>query len=603
VNSSVIVTVTATNNGQPVPNGTAVEFETSAGTFDTTSDVKAIVKTTTNGVATVALTANQSGPIRVRATVNNISRTVDVTFRDTPIVTPPASTTPTITSVSPSVGRPAGGQAIRITGTNFKTPLRVLFSTGAGSTPVEAFVTAATDTTIDVLTPAFNVGAGQQFISDVIVLTEAGTVREQRATSSGAFTFRNETLTPRISTATPNSGPVTGGTRITIIGDGFQAPVQVLFGSAEARVISVNFSQIIVESPAGRDTAPNGSGAVTGPVDITVKNINSATSVSMTAGFRYINAAQITAVGPTEGPATGGTRVTIEGVGFVAPVAVVIGGVAAQPVSVSGTKVIAITSGVDVEGCADQTGETSVTNIANGDQATGPDFIYRVPKPSIVNVSPSVVTAGGNVTVTVANATPGAVRIKLGSRSVFPTGVTFNGDGTASYQVPVPTNYTFPQLTCGSGGTRLGPLDVDVVYEHVSTGCTDTASQALTVNPTDPSCVLPPPAEVTQLAPVSPACADAGSVDDVDPATGTATITFRNDGGQTLLISRGAIVGANPGDFTISPSSQAIEPGQSGSFTVTFNPSATGARSANVTFGTNDPDEGSINVCLQGNGT
>src|SRR6185436_16423043 len=135
-----------------------------------------------------------------------------------------------------------------------------------------AFVVATSDSTIDVLTPAFDVGVAQQFISDIIVITEAGSVREQRATSTGAFTFRNEVLTPRVTTATPNSGPVTGGTRVTIIGDGFQAPVQVLFGAAEARVITVDFNQIIVESPAARGTSDTGSGTVTGPVTITVRN-------------------------------------------------------------------------------------------------------------------------------------------------------------------------------------------------------------------------------------------------------------------------------------------------------------------------------------------
>ena len=44
-----------------------------------------------------------------------------------------------------------------------------------------------------------------------LIITEAGTVREQRVTRTGGFTFRNEVLTPRVSTAPPNSGPVTGG--------------------------------------------------------------------------------------------------------------------------------------------------------------------------------------------------------------------------------------------------------------------------------------------------------------------------------------------------------------------------------------------------------
>lgn len=601
IDSSVIITATATDNNQPVPNGTAIEFETTSGIFDDTALLVKTIKTTVNGVATVKLSSSAAGAIRVRATVNNVGRTIDVTFRERPVVTPPPGTAPTITSVTPAIGRPAGGQVLHITGTNFKTPVRVLFGIGQPS-PVEGSVQAVTDTGIDVISPAINVGAGQELISDIIVITEAGSTREQRVTKTGAFTFRNEVLTPRVSTATPNSGPVVGGTRVTIIGDGFQAPVQVLFGTAEARVITVNFSEIIVESPAARDTAPNGSGTVTGPVDIIVRNINSATSVTLSSGFNYKNAVQITAVGPTEGIFTGGTRVSIDGTGFVAPVAVVIGGIAAQPISVSGTKIIALTSGAVVTGCADVTGPTSVTNIVNGDSADGPTFTYRVPKPLIVDVSPNVIVAGGNVAVTVANAPPGATRIKLADRSVFPTGVTVNSNGSTTFQVSVPTNFTFPTQTCGVGGTQRIPLDVDVSYENLATGCTDTAVKALTVNPVDGSCVLPPPPNAV-ITPITPPCVDMGAVTAAGTVTGSTIFTVTNTGGQPLIINNVATVGLPTNAVvTISPTSATVAPQASQTFTVTADPAAPGAFGATVRVNSNDPDTPTLDFCFTGTG-
>ena len=612
IDSSVVITVTATLNGQPVPNGTGVEFVATGGVFDSGSS-STIIKTTTNGVATATLTSSTPGLIRVSATVNNVTRSVDVNFRDRVTPPTPPSTAPTITSVTPAIGRPSGGQTIRITGANFRTPLKVLFDVGQ-PTAVEAFVVNSTSTTIDVVTPAVNIGVDQQLVSDVIVIVEAGSTSEQRVESTGAFTFRNEILTPRISTATPNSGPVTGDTRVTIIGDGFQAPVQILFGAAEARVVNVNFSEIIVMSPAGRDTSDTGSGAVLGPVSITVRNINSQTSATLNNGFRYINAMQITAVGPTEGPFTGGTRVSIDGVGFVAPVAVAIGGVAATPISVSGTKVIAITSGRAITTCADIAGTTSVTNIVNGDQATGPDFTFRVPKPAIIDINDvdgPPLSPGDAVEVIVANAIAGVNRIKIGTTTVFITSSTFNPDGTATFLVTLPTNFDFNTETCtvgGVAGEREVPLVVDVTYTNVQTTCADTVDDALTIQPCDPApcpCVLPPPpppAEVEQTTPVPPLCADAGVVDDADPATGSATITFSNTGGQTLTILRGLITGANAADFTVTPNGISVPGGGSGSFTVTFNPSALGARTASVNFTTNDSDEASINVCLEGTG-
>ena len=605
VDSTVVITANVQLNGQAVPNGTAVEFSTNNGTFTDTATTTTI-RTTTNGVASATLTAATAGATRITAVVNNVTRTIDVTFRARSVTPPPANTTPTISSISPTIGRPAGGETIRINGTNLRGPVRVLFDVGGPQT-VEAFVVSRTDNLIEVITPAVNLGAGQQLVSRIIVITEAGSTSEQRVEVANAFTFRNETLTPRISTATPNSGPVLGGTRVTLIGDGFQAPVQVLFGSAEARVIEVNFAQIIVEAPAGRDTNPDGSGTVTGPVDITVVNINSQTRVTLTGGFRYVNGIEIIAVGPTEGVFTGGTRVTIDGNGFVAPVAVVIGGVAAQPIFVSGTRVIALTSGLALTSCGDQSGPTSVTNISNGDTANGPSFTYRAPKPAITNLSPSSVLPGGTVTITVANALPGPSRIKLGDRVVFATPV-FNPDGTASFTVTVPLDYTFTTETCtvgGVAGVRNVPLRVSVTYEHVATTCTDTVDNALSITPVDTSCVLPPPpnAVVTPAAcpttnPTSPA-----NVVAVGTATGTVTITVTNTGGQPLVVSSVAPVTQTNATITVAPTAATIAPQGSATFTVSADPTAAGAFSGTVRVNSNDPDTPATDICISGNGT
>jgi hypothetical protein len=614
VDSIVTITAVVTQNGQPAPNGTAVEFSSTGGTFSAVdATITSILKTTTNGVATVDLRSTVAGAITVQAAVGNVSRSVAVTFKVGSVLPPPTSSAPSITSVTPAIGPPTGGTRVLITGKNLKSPLRVLFDTGAAM-PIEAFVVSATETQIETLTPSVDLGAGQQLLSDIIVITQAGSVNEARASLTDAFTFRNDQLTPRISTATPNSGPVTGGTRITIFGDGFQAPVQVLFGAAEARVITVEFGQIIVEAPAARDTSSNGSGTVTGPVDITVRNINSQTSTSLAGGFHYVAAMQITAAGPTEGSFTGGTRVSIDGIGFVAPVAISIGGFAAQPISVTGSKVIALTPGIALTGCADVTGPIVVTNIVNGDQATGPSFTYRVPKPIIVNViGTAPIGPGDSISVIVANAQPGVNRIRIGDRNVFPTGVTFNPDGSATFTVTLPLNFDFPTEACTVGiatGQREVPLDVDVTYLNVASGCTDTAADALTVVPDDSSCILPPPpppAEVTLVSPVGGACADAGPVAVGATSPAQTSITFRNDGGQVLTIARGAVTGANASDFTVLPSSASVNPGQTASFTVSFDPGALPAppsnRTANVTFTTNDADEPSINVCLEGQAT
>ena len=617
VDSTVVVTANVTQNGQPVPNGTAVEFSTNRGTF-TDTQTTTTIRTTTNGVATATLTASTAGPTRITATVNNVTRTVDVTFQGRPVTPPTPGTAPSITSISPSIGRPSGGETIRITGTNFIGPVRVLFDVG-GAAPVEGFVVSRTDTQIEVITPAVNLGAGQQLVSRVIIITQAGSTSEQRVEAATGFTFRNEALTPRVSTISPNSGPVLGGTRVSIFGDGFQAPVQVHFGSIdvpswqEAQVVEVKFDEIVVITPEARSTAPGGSGVVTGPVDLRVVNIRSNTEVVVDNVFRYIAAMQITAAGPTQGPTTGGTSVTIEGTGFVAPVAVTIGGVAAQPIFVSGSRIVAVTSAVALTACANVVGPITVTNISNGDTASGPPFTFRLFPPSITNVTPTTVQPGQNVTITVANAQPGTTRIKLGDRTVFATG-SITPDGTGIFIATVPSNFTFTTQACtvgGIAGTRQIASTVDVIYQNVQSTCTDTVDDALTINPcvdgagnpTPCPCVLPPPPEATVTNPVSPACAVA--TDSVATAAGTTTtITFSNDGGQPLTLVPQPVSGTDAAQFTLAPASLTVAPGTTGSFTVTFTAAgAPGSRSATATFQTNDPtdNETLVNVCLQGN--
>jgi hypothetical protein len=609
VDSSVNVTATVTDNGNPVPNGTAVEFRTTAGVLD--GGATSIVKTTTNGIATATLTSSTVGTARVTVTVNNVAKQADVNFVARPVVPVPPNTTPTIISVNPTLGKPAGGETIRITGTNFKAPVRVLFRFAGQAVPTEVTVISSTETTIDVITPGVNLGAGQQLIADIIVITQAGTTTENRAELTGAVTFRSERLTPVLFSITPNSGPVTGGTRVTLVGEAFQEPVQVLFDTAEARVLNVKYGEILVETPAGRDTAPDGSGPVLGPVNVTVRNLNSQTSSTLTAGFNYKNAMQIIAVSPGVAIAgVGGTKVTIDGNGFVGPVVVVVrtaqGDIGFQPIGVTGTRITATAPAILPRSCTDVVGPLVVTNIVNGDQAIGPNFTFVVPEPIVANVNPSSVTAGGNVTVTVINALPGATRLTLGTRAVFPTSSTFDETTrTATFTIAVPTDFEFPTVPCTSGGVtgeRFTSLRVDVGYENVSTGCSDTATEALTVLPLDTTCTIPPPA-VLSVSPAGVACATVPNTVAAGSATGTTTIVVSNTaptGSQDLRVTSVGIANPVNGTFTVTPLTATIPAGASANFTVSVDPTAPGPFTADVNLTTS---AGNDTVCITGNGT
>jgi len=615
VDSIVLITAAVTINGQPAPDGTAVEFAATGGSFSATETVTAILRTTVNGIATVQLRSTVAGSIRVQAAVGSVSRTVDVLFRVSPTVPPPESTAPSITSVSPTLGIPSGGERIQIIGKNFKEPVRVLFNTGAAQ-PVEAFVVSRSDTLIEVLTPSVNLGAGQQLVADVIVITQAGTVSEARAELSDSFTFRAEVLTPRVSTATPNSGPVTGGTRVTIFGDGFQAPVQVLFGAAEARVVTVEFSQIIVEAPAARDTSDNGSDPSIGPVSITVRNINSQTEVTLGNGFRYIAAITITSFRPLLGPATGGTDIVIDGIGFLSPVDVTIGGVRATVLQVTGTRLLVRTGAVASPCSPPEPSPILVTNVNNGTSITSAESFAYVPVlPLITSINPNVgLFPGSNVTVTVRDPGIGPlgtadIRFDVASRRVIPNPDRITvGSGFQGFSLNLPlTGFTFGTEACttpinGFAGTRASAIEVPLTFVNVTTGCSNTSS--VVVNPPAPNpCLAPPEGRVTQPA---AGCAVAGSV----TATGGSvsapnSITIANRAeSQPLNITGITISGTNASSFTVTPpTASGIVGGGSTSFTVTFDPPDTslpGLQTATATFATNSPSVPTLTVCLEG---
>ena len=533
--STSTITATVTLNNTPVPNGTAVEFATTAlnANFTDTSDAPTtLIRTTTNGIAKVTVTSSTAGPVLVTATVNNVTKSITVTFQDPVIPPPPGSTTPTISSVNPPSGLPTGNQQVVITGTNFRVPVRVLFDPGNGQPTKDAFATNVTPTQITVITPAFDLGVSQQLVVSIIVITEAGTPTEQRATKAAAFTYTAAVLTPVVRAISPTSGPIDGGTRVTITGDAFEAPVQVFFNSAQAQVLNVTFHTIDVITPTARDTNPNGSGPVVGPIDIKIVDTNSGKSVVAPAAFRYVNKAQITAITPDQGPFTGGTHFTIDGTGFNDPVTVYLDGIAASVIKVSASEITGISNGIAVTGCADATGPIIVTNVDNGDAATAPTpWIYRVFKPAIVGVSGANPTPGSTVFITVANAV-GIARIEIGAIGTPINAQTTNPDGTTTFTVTVPPSLKFDTQACPAGGTALVPTSFDVVYTSLTTTCTDTLKKGLTI--------VPPVGPIfTLLGAVTPF---QGTITPGPPAVVTVsptseTITVVNTGNGPLIIN------------------------------------------------------------------
>lgn len=613
------ITATVTQNNVAVPNGTAVEFATTslnANFTDTADNPTTLIRTTTNGVAKATVTSSAAGPVVVTVTVNNVTKSVTLNFQDPIIQQPPNSTTPTISSISPATGLPTGNQTVVITGSNYRVPVHVIFDPGNGLAPKEGFVTNVTPTQITVTTPAFDLGVAQQVVANVTVIVEAGTPTEQRVTKSGAFTITAPVLTPVIRSLNPTSGPIDGGTAVAITGDAFEAPVQVFFGSAQAQVINVQFHTIQVITPTARDTNPNGSGTVTGPVEVRVLNVNSGKSGTLAAAFRYTAKMQITAISPTFGSALGGTDVLIDGIGFTSPVTVDVAGVRASVISVSGTE-IRVRTAATASPCAGVApGTVVVTNVDNGDSDISKSLFSYVGVPSVITgVSASgTPTVGSALTVNVQNPGVGLlgsaiIGFTVGGQPATVTPQTINtGTGTQAFTVVVPPGLTFPTVACTAGGfpgTQLASAPFSVTFTNQTTGCTATQANAIIIAPPGPNlCVVPPTATVTSPPATCPTPnLSPASVVAVGPATHTATITITNNGTQTLNLGAPAVTPTNA-TVGVSPNTAGtVAPGATTNYTVTVDPTAAGADGATISFTTNDPTKPTLVITVCGNGT
>jgi len=152
----------------------------------------------------------------------------------------------------------------------------------------------------------------------------------QYGSMPSAFTY---TSAPTLSSVSPNTGPVTGGTAATITGTGFQTGATVKFGSTLSTAVTVvSSTQINAMSPSGSS----------GSVALNVTNTNGQYG-SMPSAFTYTSAPTLSSVSPNTGPVTGGTAVTILGSGFQSGTNVAFGGISAASVTfVSSTEIQAV---------------------------------------------------------------------------------------------------------------------------------------------------------------------------------------------------------------------------------------------------------------------
>lgn len=176
----------------------------------------------------LAACTNSLRPVAI--TANLLAAVVNVGCQDP--VTPRALT---ITAVSPASGPLAGGSSVTITGTNFSNVISVTIGASEVSNRTVVSPTQITGST----PPATTSGA-----QDVVVTSNS----HGSGTCSGCFTYN-----PRVTVGdvSPASGPLVGGTSVTISGTSFIDVTSVTIGGAElgSRAV-VSATEIAGTTPA-----------------------------------------------------------------------------------------------------------------------------------------------------------------------------------------------------------------------------------------------------------------------------------------------------------------------------------------------------------------
>lgn len=198
----------------------------------------------------------------------------------------------TVTGVTPSSGSTAGGTAITISGSGFEPGAIVTI----GGLRVPGVV-VVNPTTINATTPVGPVDIETTSPRDVVVTNPNGTFARLPA----GFTWILPPLA--ITLILPVTGPVTGGTDVTITGAGFSTlrPPSVLFGGTLATNV------VIINSVTLTALTPKTINA--GAVDVVVRRGSESATLAGAFTYEFVphprRRAVRTAAAPAPGPAPG----------------------------------------------------------------------------------------------------------------------------------------------------------------------------------------------------------------------------------------------------------------------------------------------------------
>ncbi|MEU6085544.1 IPT/TIG domain-containing protein [Streptomyces sp. NPDC047085] len=239
-------------------------------------------------------------------------------------------------------------------------------------------------------------------------------------------------MAPTLTSVSPNQGPASGGTAVTLTGSNFTGTTSVRFGTNQAQFATISDTKISCTAPPGSD-----SPAVT---------VTTPGGTSNGVTFTYLTSPVISSVTANQGPTAGGNTVTVTGTNLSAATAVMVGSHSATITGNTGTQITAQ---------APAASPVNVTVITAGGTSNPLPYSY-VPPPTVVSVDPALgPTLGGNtVTITGSNLSFTSA-VRFGSRSALGiivvsddqiTAIAPSGSGTVSVTATTPGGTSLPTV-------------------------------------------------------------------------------------------------------------------------------------------------------------
>jgi IPT/TIG domain len=261
---------------------------------------------------------------------------------------------------------------------------------------------------------------------------------------------------PTVTSISPTSGTIKGGTALEIKGTGFKqgagAEVKATTG---VKIVGCAAKEFKVESAELIKATTKECGA--GPGEVVVELENKEKSA---AGPTYTYTPFITSISPESGPVTGGTPVTIKGVGLEGPTKVKIGKEATEVKEVSSTEATAKT----VAAAGSGPDEVILTGTA-GTSRKGPIYKYNCAAPACPHIYKNGAKAEEGAKVR----TIGWGTVKL--LNAFLTEVECHTVAGGYSENPA------------GGGAAIGQVQAFDTYECVSAGCSSLGGTAIEVTP------------------------------------------------------------------------------------------------------------------------